>query len=172
MPHDDSPEGREGVARVEAFSDGVMAIVITIMVLELHAPEAPGIGPLLHLWPTLFAYVISYIYVAIYWVNHHRLFGHARKVTNGLVWSNIALLFALSLLPFTTAYFGEHFLDPLASTIYSASLVAPATAWLWLQGEIERTGSQSAFARRWHKAIKRKALAGSAAYIAGALIAW
>ena len=167
-----APEGREGVSRIEAFSDGVLAIIITIMVLELEAPEEPGLHALWSLWPTAFAYVLSYAYVAIYWVNHHRLFGHARVVTNGLVWSNIALLFALSLLPFSTAYLGRHFLDPGASALYAGSLVPPALTYLWLQSVIARTGSQSAMARRYHRATGRKALVGTAFYIAAAVLGW
>src|SRR3546814_1911047 len=72
-------EGARGVGRVEAFSDGVVAIIITIMVLELHPPVAPEFGRLWTLWPVFLAYVLSYAYVAIYWVNHHRLFGHATR---------------------------------------------------------------------------------------------
>ena len=165
-------EGREGVARVEAFSDGVLAIIITIMVLELKAPEEPGFHALWKLWPTIFAYILSYAYVAIYWVNHHRLFGHARRVTNALVWSNIALLFALSLLPFTTAYLGEHFLDPGATALYAGSLVPPALTYLWLQSVIAATGSQSEMARGYHRATGRKALLGAALYVAAAVIGW
>jgi len=172
VAEDKSIEGREGVSRIEAFSDGVLAIVITIMVLELKAPERPGLAELWHLWPTLFAYVLSYAYVAIYWVNHHRLFGHARKVTNGLVWANIALLFALSLLPFTTAYLGRNFLDPLASAIYAGSLLFLALAYLWLQAVIAETGSQSALARSYHRATGRKAAVGSAFYAAAAVASW
>ena len=93
---------------MEASSDGVIAIIVTIMVLELHPPVAEGMDRLWTLWPVFLAYVLSYAYVAIYWVNHHRLFGHARHVTNALLWSNILLLFALSLVPFSTSYLGEH----------------------------------------------------------------
>jgi len=165
-------EGREGVARIEAFSDGVLAIVITIMVLELEAPEEVGLAALWSLWPTFFAYVLSYAYVAIYWVNHHRLFGHARVVTNGLVWANIALLFALSLMPFATGYLGRHFLDPAASTLYAVSLLLPALAYLWLQAVIARTGAKDALARAWYRATGRKALAATAGYALGAAVAW
>lgn len=165
-------EGREGVSRIEAFSDGVLAIIITIMVLELKAPEEPGFAALWKLWPTLFAYVLSYDYVAIYWVNHHRLFSHARKVTNYLVWSNIVLLFTLSLLPFTTSYLGRHFLDPLATMLYAISLIAPAFAFMWLQAVIARTGSQSQASRAYHKAISRKGWLGTVLYFGAVLLAW
>ena len=165
-------EGRAGVNRIEAFSDGVLAIIITIMVLELHPPEEPGLSALWKLWPTFFAYVLSYTYIAIYWVNHHRLFGHARRVTNGLVWSNIALLFALSLLPFTTAYLGEHFLDPGATALYATSLVPPALTYLWLQSVIAKTGSQSRIAKNYHRATGRKALLGTVLYLTAAAVGW
>ena len=170
MAGDKAIEGREGVNRIEAFSDGVLAIVITVMVLELKAPEHPGLAELWKLWPTFFAYVLSYAYVAIYWVNHHRLFGHARKVTNGLVWANIALLFALSLLPFTTAYLGRNFLDPLASSLYAGSLLAPALAYLWLQRVIASTGSPSPMALTYHRATARKAGVGTLSYGLAAVI--
>ncbi len=105
-------EGRPGIGRVEAFSDGVVAIIVTIMVLELHPPVSEGWDKLWTLWPVFLAYVLSYAYVAIYWVNHHRLFTHATHVTNGLIWSNMLLLFALSLVPFSTSYLGEHHFQP------------------------------------------------------------
>ena len=157
-------EGRAGVARVEAFSDGVLAIIITIMVLELHAPETPGLPALLGLWKTFFAYVISYNYIAIYWINHHRLFGHARSVTCGLLWSNIVLLFALSLIPFSTAYLGKHLGDPLASALYAMSLLAPALAYFWLLTIIRRTGLQGAASQTYYRAITRKGIAASIVY--------
>src|SRR3546814_7533266 len=108
-------EGARGVGRVEAFSDGVVAIIITIMVLELHPPVAPEFGRLWPLWPVFLAYVLSYAYVALYWVNHHRLFRHAHCVTNALVLSNMALLLTLSLVPFSTSYLGAHHFSPEAT---------------------------------------------------------
>jgi uncharacterized membrane protein len=172
MAGPDKVEGRQGVARVEAFSDGVLAIIITIMVLELHAPEEPGLAALWHLWPTFVAYVLSYAYVAIYWVNHHRLFGQARLVTNGLLWSNIALLFTLSLLPFSTAYLGRHPFDPGATALYAGSLLLPALAYAFLQREIARSGSQSAQARRYHRATQRKGFAAAALYALAIPLSW
>lgn len=169
---EEAAEGRAGVNRVEAFSDGVLAIIITIMVLELVAPERPGIEALFKLWPTFVAYVLSYAYIAIYWVNHHRLFSHARVVTDGLVWSNIALLFALSLVPFATAYLDHHFLDPMATTIYATSLLLPALAYFWLQRVIERTGRGDAQARTYYRAMGRKGLASMLAYAFAALGSW
>ena len=163
-------EGKAGTGRVEAFSDGVLAIIITIMVLELHAPEQPGLAALWHLWPTFFAYVISYNYIAIYWVNHHRMFGHARTVNNSLLWSNIVLLFALSMIPFSTAYLGKHFGDPLASVVYAISLLVPSFAFLWLKASIARSGSQSADSQAYYRATTRKGFFAAAIYALAVLL--
>ena len=159
-------EGHAGIARIEAFSDGVLAIILTIMVLELKAPERDGFAALLPLWHVFFAYVLSYFYVAVYWVNHHRLFGHARRVTNELLWANISLLFTLSLLPFTTAYVGRLF-SPFSSAIYLAALLAPSGAYFWLQQVIARTGAQDAGARLYLRATRRKGITASAIYALG-----
>jgi uncharacterized membrane protein len=167
MPDDQPLEGRQGVARIEAFSDGVLAIIVTIMVLELHAPEEPGLAALLQLWPTLVAYVLSYSYVAIYWVNHHRLFGYARVVTGGLLWANIALLFALSFIPFAAAYLGRQHFGLHGALAYLVALIGPALAYRWLQSVIHRTGSQAPAALTYHRATSRKGLAALAVYALG-----
>jgi uncharacterized membrane protein len=116
------------------------------------------------LWPTFFAYVISYNYIAIYWVNHHRMFGHARAVTNCLLWSNIVLLFTLSLIPFSTSYLGKHFGDPVASAVYAISLLAPSFAFLWLETSIRRSGSQSAESLAYYRATTRKGFFAASIY--------
>lgn len=155
------------VGRVEAFSDGVIAIIITIMVLELHAPAAAGAAPLLALWPVALAYLLSYVYVAIYWVNHHRLFSHATRVTNGLIWWNIALLFALSLVPFSTSYLGEHRFSRAATALYLVTMLFPAISYTGLQRVIQRSGDQSPDARPYHRATVRKGLVATGLYAGG-----
>ena len=171
MSNVEGSEGRAGVGRVEAFSDGVIAIIVTIMVLDLHAPVAAGLPALGHLWPTFVAYIFSYAYVAIYWVNHHRMFSLARISTNGLLWSNITLLFALSLVPFTSAYLGVQHFSTQATQIYIISLLLPGFAYIWLQGCVRKTGSQSRKAQLYHLATTRKGLAGTAIYILGLILA-
>jgi uncharacterized membrane protein len=163
----DGAEGREGAKRVEAFSDGVIAIVITIMVLEMHAPEETGLGHLWALWPVFTAYALSYAYVAIYWVNHHRMFHYATRVTNGLLWSNIALLFALSLVPFATAYLGEHHFSRDATLLYMGTMMLPAFAYVALQTVIRRTGAQDEAAQDYHRRTMRKGFAATLVYAAG-----
>ena len=160
-------EGRGGVARIEAFSDGVIAIIVTIMVLEMKAPREPGLEHLWALWPVFIAYVLSYAYVAIYWVNHHRLVHFATRVTNGLVWSNIALLFTLSLIPFATAYLGEQHFSRDATLLYLIVMITPALTYNWLQAVIRRTGRQDEYARDYHVRMTRKGIATTILYIVG-----
>ena len=160
-------EGRPGIGRVEAFSDGVVAIIVTIMVLELHPPISEGMDKLWTLWPIFLAYVLSYAYVAIYWVNHHRLFTHATHVTNGLIWANMLLLFTLSLVPFSTAYLGEHHFNRAATLVYLATMLLPALAYVWLQSIICRTGKQGPNADAYHRQMSRKGLFTSLIYLAG-----
>ncbi|WP_404333459.1 TMEM175 family protein [Sphingomonas sp. MMS12-HWE2-04] len=160
-------EGRGGVTRIEAFSDGVIAIIITIMVLEMKAPEEHGLEHLWALWPVFTAYVLSYAYVAVYWVNHHRLLHHAEHVTNALVWSNIALLFALSLVPFATAYLGEQRFSQQATLLYMIVMMLPSFAYVWLLSVVRRTGKQDAASQAYHARTSRKGLVTSAIYASG-----
>lgn len=160
-------EGKAGIGRIEAFSDGVLAIIITIMVLELKVPHQEGLQNLWAVWPTFLGYVLSYAYLAIYWVNHHRLFSKARVVTNKLLWSNVLVLFALSLIPFATAYLSEHHFSDEACQLYLASLLFPALTYSWLQRVVRATGDQSAKAMQFHTATIRKGSASALIYLAG-----
>ena len=107
-------------ARVEAFSDGVLAVIITIMVLDLKAPESDDLAALTGLWPSFAIYIVSFAFVAIYWINHHAIMSAARQATPSLIWANNALLLCLSLIPFATAYVGATHISPLATMIYAA----------------------------------------------------
>jgi uncharacterized membrane protein len=163
---DDAP-ARPEVGRVEAFSDGVIAIIVTIMVLELHPPEDAGWDKLWHLWPTFLAYVLSYAYVALYWANHHRLFSHATRVTNGLIWSNMLLLFTLSLVPFATAYLGDQHFSRAAMWVYLGVLLLSSLAWPWLQAAIRTHGRRNEAARLYHRRTTRKGWFATAVYLFG-----
>ena len=160
-------EGRPGIGRVEAFSDGVVAIIVTIMVLELHPPISEGMEKLWTLWPVFLAYVLSYAYVAIYWVNHHRLFTHATHVTNSLIWSNMLLLFALSLVPFSTSYLGEHHFNLESTLLYLVTMLLPSAAYMWLQVTIRRTGKQGPAAEAYYRQYTRKGLFAGLLYLVG-----
>ena len=118
-----------GKGRLEAFSDGVLAIVITIMVLELKVPHSPSLAALAETYPVFLSYVLSFVYIGIYWNNHHHLFGAIRRVTGGLMWANLHLLFWLSLVPFSTAWMGENGFARTPSVIYGMNLFAAALAF-------------------------------------------
>ncbi|HOZ82968.1 MAG TPA: TMEM175 family protein [Bacteroidia bacterium] len=119
--------------RLEAFSDGVLAIIITIMVLELKVPHETSIKALLILWPVFFSYIISFIYVGIYWGNHHHLLHTIHHVNGKVIWANMGLLFCLSLLPFTSAWMGENIPEKIPLMLYSINLAVCAVAFYLLQ---------------------------------------
>jgi uncharacterized membrane protein len=115
--------------RLEAFSDGVLAIIITIMVLELKVPHGTELGALLPLLPVFACYVLSFIYLGIYWNNHHHLFHAVKRVHGGVLWANLHLLFWLSLIPWMTGWVAEHGLAPLPVAGYTAVLLGAAIAY-------------------------------------------
>ena len=115
--------------RLEAFSDGVLAILMTIMVLELKAPHGTDLEALRPLVPVFLAYVLSFVYLGIYWTNHHHLIHAATRVTGGVLWANLHLLFWLSLTPFVTAWMGENHNAPLPTAVYGAVQLCAAIAY-------------------------------------------
>jgi uncharacterized membrane protein len=122
--------------RLEAFSDGVLAIIITIMVLELKVPNGVDLAALRPLVPVLLSYVLSFIYVGIYWNNHHHLFQSTKHVSGGILWANLHLLFWLSLFPFTTGWVGENHVAPIPTAIYGLVLLMAAIAYYILERSI------------------------------------
>ena len=133
--------------RLLAFSDGVIAIIITIMVLELKAPHEPTLGALAALAPVFCSYLLSFVYVAIYWNNHHHFFHLVRRVDGAMLWANLHLLFWLSLIPFATAWMGENQFAPVPTALYGAALLMPALGWQVLQWTVIRShGRDSPFA--------------------------
>ena len=125
-----------GKNRVEAFSDGVIAIVITIMVLEMKVPHGDSLGTLTPLVPVFMSYVLSFLYVGIYWNNHHHMLHTCARVTGGMLWANLHLLFWLSLFPFVTGWMGENHFGAVPSALYGGVLLAAAIAYLILQQTI------------------------------------
>ena len=122
--------------RLEAFSDGVLAIIITIMVLELKVPHGSDFNALRPLLPVFLSYVLSFIYVGIYWNNHHHLIKACRSVTGGIMWTNLNLLFWLSLFPFVTGWVGENHFTPLPTALYGLVLLLAALSYYLLQNLI------------------------------------
>ena len=122
--------------RLEAFSDGVIAVIITIMVLELKAPHGDDTAALFPLVPVFLSYVLSFVYVGIYWNNHHHMLHVTAKVTGGVLWANLHLLFWLSLFPFTTAWMSENHFASAPSAVYGFVLLMAAIAYVLLQQRI------------------------------------
>src|SRR5436853_5959946 len=122
--------------RLEAFSDGVIAIIITIMVLEMKIPHGDRWQELLPLAPTFLSYVLSFVYIGIYWNNHHHLLNSTERVTGGILWANLHLLFWLSLFPFATGWMGENHVAPTPTAAYGCVLFMAAAAYWILQRAI------------------------------------
>jgi uncharacterized membrane protein len=122
-----------GKSRLEAFSDGVIAVIITIMVLEMKVPHGEGVEALAPLMPVLLSYVLSFVYLGIYWNNHHHMLHACQQVTGAMLWANLHLLFWLSLVPFTTGWMGENHFAAVPSALYGAVLLMAAIAYWILQ---------------------------------------
>jgi uncharacterized membrane protein len=134
-----------GKGRLEAFSDGVIAIIITIMVLELKVPEGHALAALVPLTPLLLSYVLSFGYVGIYWNNHHHMLSISHKVSGAVMWANLHLLFWLSLFPFATAWMGENHAAAAPTAVYGVVLLMAAVAyWILQQALVVADGSGSA----------------------------
>ena len=146
-----------GKGRLEAFSDGVLAIVITIMVLELSAPEEPTLAALRPLIPTFLSYALSFVFVGIYWNNHHHLFQAVQQVDGRILWANLHLLFWLSLTPFVTAWMGETRFAAWPVALYGVDLLASAIAYFILtRSLIARHGMDSVLASAVNRDVKGK----------------
>ena len=168
MPKTPSP------ARLEAFSDGVIAVIITIMVLDLHVPHEGGLAGLRAILPTLAAYLLSFVFTGIYWVNHGHLVDRIEQVNSAILWTNLSLLFALSLLPFFTAYLIDKHFDSFSIASYALSLLFSALTFQLLSYAIGRhlrqTQAEEAF--RQHRLEAWKGWVSFGSYIAGALLAF
>jgi len=123
-------------ARLEAFSDGVIAILITIMVLELRVPHEAGWQALAPLLPVFLTYTLSFVYLGIYWTNHHHMFHVVDRVSGGILWANLHLLFWLSLVPFVTGWMGENHFAPVPTAVYGIVMLFAAAAYYILQTTI------------------------------------
>ena len=164
-----------GKNRLEAFSDGVLAIIITIMVLEMKVPHGESFADLAPVVPVFFSYILSFVYVGIYWNNHHHLLHTVRRVSGPILWANLHLLFWLSLFPFATGWMGENHFAPAPTAVYGVVLLMAALAYLLLQRSIiAGDDGQSLFAQALGKDWKGKAsvLFYMAAIAAAFWLAW
>jgi uncharacterized membrane protein len=143
--------------RLTAFTDGVLAVIITIMVLEMHPPHGAGARDLVGLAPVFLSYVLSFIYIAIYWNNHHHFFQLVDTVDGAILWANLHLLFWLSMVPFATAWMGENHFAPVPTALYGAALLMAGIAWYLMQTLIiRRQGPDSPLQRALGRDLKGK----------------
>jgi uncharacterized membrane protein len=146
-----------GTSRLEAFSDGVLAILITIMVLELHVPSGAEPSALRPMVPAFLSYVLSFVYLGIYWNNHHHMLHVARTVSGPILWANLHLLFWLSIVPFATGWMGENHFAPAPTALYGVPLLMAAIAYYILQRAIlAKEGRDSLLARAIGRDLKGK----------------
>jgi uncharacterized membrane protein len=155
--------------RLEAFTDGVIAIIITLMVLELRRPESGDLSALRPLLSHVLIYLLSFIYLAIYWNNHHNMLGAAERVTGSVLWANLNLLFWLSLVPFTTAWLGEHF-QSVPAALYGIVLLLAAIAYRILEHALAREHRDTPIAAVAQSGVKEKV--SSLIYAAGVLLSF
>ena len=160
-----------GTGRMEAFSDGVIAIIITIMVLELKVPHGTDLAALRNLLPVLASYVLSFVYVAIYWNNHHHLLHACDRINGAIMWANMHFLFWLSLIPFVTSWAGEYRDAPLPAAAYGIVLLMAGVAYLVMEREMVReNGPQSVLAEAVGR--DRKGLVSLIGYVAAIALAF
>jgi uncharacterized membrane protein len=145
-----------GKGRLEAFSDGVIAVIITIMVLEMKAPHGHGLSDMRPIIPIFLSYVLSFVYVGIYWVNHHHLYVPVKHVNGATLWANMHLLFWLSLVPFVTSWMGENHFAPVPVSLYGVVMLSAAFAYTILARALVRShGRDSALAAAMGAMLKQ-----------------
>jgi uncharacterized membrane protein len=159
-----------GKNRLEAFSDGVIAIIITIMVLELKVPHSGDFHALLPLWPVFMSYVLSFVYVGIYWNNHHHLIHAVEEVGGSILWANLHLLFWLSLIPFVTAWAGENRFDTGPNVAYGIVLVMCSVSYALLVHRLEQHDKNAALTQAIGN--DRKGKISIALYLVGVAVSW
>jgi uncharacterized membrane protein len=167
MPHSEMTTGR-----LEAFSDGVIAIIVTIMVLELHAPSQPTLAGLWKVAPVFLSYGLSFLVVAIMWVNHHHLIHAVHAVTARLLWSNLYLLFWMSLVPFVTDYLGKNYHEALAVALYGLDLFLCSSAFYLLRVILVEQDQRDGTLADYHRSIQRKNVFSAALYLSSVPLAY
>ena len=159
-------------SRLEAFSDGVIAIIITIMVLELRAPAQPTLAALVKVAPVFLSYGLSFLVAAIMWVNHHHLIHAVHSVTARLLWSNLNLLFWMSLVPFVTDYMGKNYREPMAVALYGLDLLLCSMGFYFLRIELIRQSGRDLAMVDYHERIQRKNAISGALYLLSVPLAY
>lgn len=155
-----------GTGRIEAFSDGVIAVIITILVLELKVPAPRGVAGLVAVLPTVLLYLLTFVQIGIYWVNHHYLVDEAETVTHGMFWANLMFLFCLSLFPFAMEWIGVQGLSPFTAALYAAVSILPGLGYMAVWTQIRSSGRASSQIS-WGKQVASVLL-----YAAAVPVAW
>jgi uncharacterized membrane protein len=167
MPHREMTTNR-----LEAFSDGVIAIIITIMVLDLRPPAQPTLAAAVKVAPVFISYALSFLVAAIMWVNHHHLIHAVHSVTARLLWSNLYLLFWMSLVPFVTDFIGKNYREPMAVALYGIDLFFCASGFYFLRMELIRQSGHDSTMVDYHRSIQRKNALSGALYLLAAPLAY
>jgi uncharacterized membrane protein len=157
--------------RVQAFSDGVFAVIITILVLELRPPSTHTFSALLPLWPTGLSYVVSYLFIAIVWVNHHHLFGYAQTATPRLIWSNFAHLFSVSLIPFATEWIADSRLADAPVVVYASIFVLVNVTYIALCTEVIDRPAHEDVSHRLRSLLRMRSFITIFVFAAAAVVA-
>ncbi len=158
--------------RLETFSDGVIAIIITIMVLELRAPAEPTLAALMKVAPEFLTYAVSFLVVAIIWVNHHPLMHAARQPTTRLLWSNLFLLFWMSFVPYVTEFLGRDYTEPLAVALYGLDLFLCTAGFYFLRMELIRQSRGDLSLTKYHKHVQLKNAIAAGLYLLSVPLAY
>ena len=166
------PHGEMTTGRLEAFSDGVIAVIVTIMVLEMHAPAQPTLVALWKVAPVFISYGLSFLIIAIMWVNHHHMIHVVHKVTARLLWSNLNLLFWMSLVPFVTDYVGKNYREPLAVALYGLDLTLCSAAFYLLRTELVRQAADDPEMVEYHRRVQRKNAVSFVLYLSSVPLAY
>jgi uncharacterized membrane protein len=157
--------------RLTAFTDGVLAVIITIMVLEMRPPRGVGFADLFAVYPVFLSFILSFVYIAIYWNNHHHFFQLVKTVDGAILWANMHLLFWLAVVPFATAWMGENNFAPAPTAFYGVTMLMPAIAWYVMQVVImQRQGPDSPLRQALGRDLKGKL--SPFLYLAGAGLAF
>ncbi|HUN95293.1 MAG TPA: TMEM175 family protein [Bradyrhizobium sp.] len=165
------PETRASADRLGLFSDAVIAVIITIMVLELKPPDGSHLADLLPLWPTAISYLVSYLFIAIIWVNHHHLMHFVPHPTSRLIWLNFIHLFFVSLIPFATAWVARSEMAPVPVALYATIFLLVDIAYLVFEREVLAQADQKVVSVRIRKRAQRRTLLAVAVFAAGAVAA-
>jgi uncharacterized membrane protein len=166
------PHGEMTTNRMEAFSDGVIAVIVTIMVLEMHAPSQPTLAALWKVAPVFISYGLSFLVIAIMWVNHHHMIHVVHQVTARLLWSNVNLLFWMSLIPFVTDFVGKNHREPMAVALYGLDLAFCSASFYLLRTELMRQSAGNPEMVEYHRGIQRKNVVSLLLYLSSVPLAY